>query len=69
MKKKSDETPVADKGLFNRLVRAMATGKPSGKPGAKAGTSAKAPDEGCGDTQTPKGTSASASRKPKRKSR
>jgi hypothetical protein len=60
---------VANKGLFTRLLRAMATGKPLEKPGAKAETSAKAQREGCDDTQTPKGTSASASRKPKRRSR
>jgi hypothetical protein len=63
------EKPVADKALFDRLVRAMATAKPFGKPKAKAGTSTKAPAAGCDDTQTPKGTSAGASRKPKRKSR
>jgi hypothetical protein len=63
------DEPIADANLFRRLLRAMATGKPLGKPKAKAGTSAKARDEGCDDTQTPKGTSASASKKPKRKSR
>ena len=65
----SKDSPVADANLFKRLVRAMAIGKPSEKPEAKAGTSAKARGEGYADTRTPKGTSASASRKPKRKSR
>jgi len=59
----------ADKSLFNRLLRAMATGKPLGKQPTKAGTSTKARAEGYDDTQTPKGTSVSASAKPKRKSR
>lgn len=70
MADKETSDPKADRSLFQRLLRAMATGeKPSEKPPAKAETSAKAPSEGCDDTRTPKGTSASASRKPKRKSR
>lgn len=65
-----DKDVKADKNLFQRLLRAMATNeKPSEKPPAKAGTSAKAPSGDCDDTRTPKGTSASASRKPKHKSR
>jgi hypothetical protein len=59
----------ASREQFDRLIEAMATGKPLEKPVARAGTSAKAHVEGCDDTQTPKGTSANASRKPKRKSR
>lgn len=54
---------------FDRLLAAMVRGEvPSGKKPAKPRTSAKARDEGCDDTRTPKDTSASASGKPKRKS-
>ena len=46
-----------DKARFNRLLKAMAEGKPE----AKRGTSTADRDAGCDETQPPKGTSGDAS--------
>lgn len=45
-----------DKRLFDRLLRAMAGGKPE----AEDQTSSEAASEGCTGTRTPKGTSEDA---------
>jgi hypothetical protein len=55
---------------FDRLLHAMATQPaPSGKPAKEAQTSKRAAAAGYGDTRTREGKAASASSKPKRKSR
>lgn len=66
MKQKQSD---ADK-RFDKLLQMMATQpEPSGKPAKEARTSKQAAGAGYGDTRTRAGRSASASSKPKRKSR
>ena len=55
---------------FNKLMHAMATQPaPSRNPATKAQTSVAAASSSYGDTRTREGKAASASSKPKRKSR
>jgi hypothetical protein len=58
------------KNRFDQLLQAMVTQPvPSEKPATKARTSAMAASASYGDTRTREGKAASASSKPKRKSR
>ena len=61
--------PDADK-RFDKLLQMMATQPvPSEKPAKEARTSKRVASAGYGDTRTREGKAASASSKPKRKSR